>query len=153
MVNRYGADVETRTIPAAARQAAVEVSLMQMLGKPPASICDVAMHHSQIRDMIMKCVFDGSVTEQWNTALRFPDQKTMDALVFVFNQIGESTESKEIESPETFLSKQKADDSDESYRALSLVDPTVKFAVCLPRISLQAHFADHDYSSSKDSPN
>lgn len=109
---------------------------MQMLGKPPASICDVAMHHSQIRNMIMKCVFDGSAVEQWNTALRFPDQTTMDALVFVFNQIGESTESKEIESPETFLAKKKADDSDESYRALSFADPTVKFAVSIPLIFL-----------------
>lgn len=105
---------------------------MQMLGKPPASICDIAMHHSQIRNMIMNCVFDGSAAEQWNTALRFPDQTTMDALVFVFKQIGESTESKEIESPETFLAKKKADDSDESYRALSLVDPSIKFAVRLP---------------------
>lgn len=109
---------------------------MQMLGKPPASICDIAMHHSQIRNMIMKCVFDGSAAEQWNTALRFPDQTTMDALVFVFNQIGENTESKEIESPETFLTKEKTDDSDESYRTLSFADPAVKFAVSIPLVFL-----------------
>lgn len=140
--SRYGADVTPRAIPTAAHQAAVEISLMQMLGKPLTSICTVSYHLGRIQLMINNCVVDGSETEQWNTALRFPDQQTMDALVFVFNQIGESTESKEIESPESFLVKEEASEP-EAYRALSLADPTVKFAVRLPfPVITWVHHAD-----------
>lgn len=78
--------------------------------------------------MLDACVVGGSETQQWNTTLRFPDQKTMDVLLYVFKQIGESTESKEIEAPETLLIKEKQSDK-QGHRALSLVDPAVKFAV------------------------
>lgn len=107
---------------------------MQMLDKPLTSICEVGDHHSQIQNIINRCVVEGSEAQQWNTALRFPDQTSMDALVFVFNQIGNITESK-IESPENFLVQQKEKGSaalEQPHRALSLADPAVKFAVRLP---------------------
>lgn len=131
-MSRYGSNIKTKTIPEAARQAAVEVTLMRMLDRRPASICEIVKHHGYVQDMIMACVFDSSAAEQPNTALRFPDQKTLDALVYVFNQIGEGPLDKRIKSPERFLAKEKPDKDDESYRALRFTDPTVQFGVRLP---------------------
>jgi hypothetical protein len=126
---RFGADITPKPIPAAAHQASVEISLMAMLGKDLASVSEIGEHYEQIQELINGCAVESSETQQWNTALRFPDQQTMEALVFVFNQIGTQTE-KTIESPETFISKEKT--SAEAPRDLSLADPAVKFAVrCL----------------------
>lgn len=118
-----------------AHQIAVEIALLQMLGKPPASVCGIGGHYGGVRGMLERCVVGGSEkTQKWNTTLRFPDQKTMDVLLYVFKQIGESTESKEIEAPETLLIKEKQSDK-QDYRALSLADPAMKFAVRLPLLT------------------
>lgn len=128
---------------------------MQMLGKPLASICEVGDHHSQIQDIINRCVIEGSKAQQWSTAFRFPDQTSMDALVFVFNQVGEPTESK-IESPENFLVQKKEKGSvtlEQPHRALSLADPAVKFAVRLPFLFPWSQMLIiWSYSSPSDSP-
>lgn len=130
---RYGAEVDSaRRVPAAAaHQAAVEGCLMRMLGKDPVSICEVVNHDEQIQELIDNCAVEGS--EPWTTALRFPDQQTMDALVFVFKQIGEQTET-EIKSPENFLLKSgtpSEGSASQTHRALSLNDPENKFYVRL----------------------
>ncbi|KAJ5147595.1 uncharacterized protein N7443_000815 [Penicillium atrosanguineum] len=122
---RFGADVTPKPIPAAAHQAAVEISLMAMLGKDLASVSEIGEHYEQIQELIDGCAVGSSETQQWNTGLRFPDQQTMEALIFVFNQVGVQTE-KTIESPETFISQEKT--SAEAPRDLSLADPVVKFA-------------------------
>lgn len=104
---------------------------MQLLGKDPASICDVPKHHEKIQKMIDSCAVESSDSTAWAETLRFSDNTSMEALVFVFNQIGEVT-SKEIETPETFVQRRKTAGRKvvpEALRALPLADPTVKFAV------------------------
>ncbi|KAJ5683093.1 hypothetical protein N7462_006258 [Penicillium macrosclerotiorum] len=123
--SRFGADVTPRPILVAAHQATVEICLMHMLGKPLAGICEVDDHNAQIQEMLDKCIIKGSDTQQWNNALRFPDQTTQEALVFVFNQIG-GEGSKNLESPETLLAENTSKDA--SHNALSLANPEVKFA-------------------------
>lgn len=118
---------------------------MAMLNKPLASVSEIGEHYEQIQELINGCVIASSETQQWSTALRFPDLQTLEALVFVFNQIGTQTEN-QIESPENFIAKEKT--SAESPRALSLDDPAVKFAVRLLPISFQGHRADHQIYSS-----
>ena len=83
--------------------------------------------------MIDSCTIEGTETQQWDTALRFPNQETMDALLFVFNQIGVKTETK-IESPEKYLAEKKTTKKEtklELSRGLSLADSQIKFAVRL----------------------
>lgn len=154
VMSRYGSEIKTRTIPEAAHQAAVEVTLMRMLDRRPASICKIAKHHGHVRDMIMSCVFDSSAAEQPITTLRFPDQKTMDALVYIFNQIGEGPLDKIIKSPERFLAKEKPDEYDESYRTLRFADPAVHFGVRIPFLYFAGSLCSPSiHSSSNDFPN
>ncbi|KAJ5088257.1 hypothetical protein N7456_011873 [Penicillium angulare] len=120
---RYDADVKVRKLPLAFHQTAVEICLMKMLGKPLTEISSVATHHHVIQKMIDDCVVVGS--ESWETALRFPNQKAMETLSFVFNQIGEKTET-QIGTPEKFILENKEAASE--LRTLSLADSNVKFA-------------------------
>ncbi|KAJ5752478.1 hypothetical protein N7520_009395 [Penicillium odoratum] len=124
---RYDADVKVRAVPLAAHQAAVEICLMHMLGKSLTSVCEVATHDPKIQAMLDSCVVLGS--EPLSTALRFPDAKTMEALVFVFRQIGGKTDA-QIESPEKFIIEEVPEKNiaQGPHHALSLVDSQVKFA-------------------------
>ncbi|KAJ5806392.1 uncharacterized protein N7503_003994 [Penicillium pulvis] len=124
---RYDADVKPRALPQAAHQAAVEISLMQLLGKPLTSVCEVATHDPKIQDMLNGCVVLGS--EPLGTALRFPNQDSMDALVFVFSQIGGKTEA-QIESPEKFILEGEPVKkvTQGPHHALSLTNSEIKFA-------------------------
>lgn len=128
---RYDADVKPRALPQAAHQAAVEISLMQLLGKPLTSVCEVATHDPKIQDMLNGCVVLGS--EPLGTALRFPNQDSMDALVFVFSQIGGKTEA-QIESPEKFILEGEPVKkvTQGPHHALSLTNSEIKFAVRFP---------------------
>lgn len=127
---RYDADVKPRALPQAAHQAAVEISLMQLLGKPLTSVCEIATHDPKIQDMLNGCVVLGS--EPLSTALRFPNQDSMDALVFVFSQIGGKTEA-QIESPEKFiLEGEPVKITQGPHHTLSLTDSQIKFAVRFP---------------------
>ncbi|KAF7718356.1 Uncharacterized protein PECH_001049 [Penicillium ucsense] len=122
---RYGAEVRTRSVPYALHQTTVELCLMSILGKPLTSVCDIPRHNPQILSMLDSCYVDASSPKQWNAALRFPNQQTMEALMFVFNQIGgESTAKVE---PSDKLITEKSSKAD-SHRELSLLDPNVKFA-------------------------
>ncbi|KAJ5727139.1 hypothetical protein N7493_004959 [Penicillium malachiteum] len=118
---RYDADVKPRKLPFASHQAAVEISIMQLLGKPLDSICEVGTHNHTVQQFIDACTFVGTES---GTALRFPKEKTLDALVFVFNQIGGKTEV-QVESPEKLILEKSVEGTSHS---LSLADPAVKFA-------------------------
>ncbi|KAJ5729322.1 uncharacterized protein N7483_003830 [Penicillium malachiteum] len=118
---RYDADVKPRKLPFASHQAAVEIAIMQLLGKPLDSICEVGTHNHTVQQLIDACTF---VDAESGTALRFPKQKTLEALVFVFNQIGGKTEV-QVESPEKLIIEKSVEGTSHS---LSLTDPAVKFA-------------------------
>lgn len=75
--------------------------------------------------MIESCTVQPSETQGWE--IKFPDEQTKEALVFVFNQIG-GEEAAQIESTE-FVKRDRQVET-EPYRLLSLVDPKIKFAVC-----------------------
>ncbi|KAJ5166647.1 uncharacterized protein N7482_005428 [Penicillium canariense] len=122
---RYGANLKPRATLPALRQTTVEICLMSMLGKPLASICDVASHDNQILQMLDSCYVEGSSTQQWNTALRFSSQTNMEALLFVFNQIGGESTIK-VEPSETLITDKSH--KHDTHRDLSLADPEVKFA-------------------------
>lgn len=124
-VSRFGEQTRARPILPAAHQAAVEICLLQLLGKPLTSICQVNRHNTQIREMIESCTVQPSATQGWE--IKFPDEQTKEALVFVFNQIGGEQEAK-IES--TDFVKRDRQVEVEPYRSLSLADPELKFAVC-----------------------
>lgn len=106
---------------------------MSMLGKPLTSICDVPRHNPQILQMLDSCYVDGSSPQQWNSALRFSSQQNMEALLFVFNQIGGESTVK-VEPSETLVTDKSS--KEDTHRELSLADPEVKFAVRL--FSLEA---------------
>ncbi|CAI7604602.1 hypothetical protein N7533_008826 [Penicillium manginii] len=121
--HRFGEQTRTRPILPAAHQTAVEICLLHLLGKPLESICQVNRHNTQIREMIESCTVQPSETQGWE--IKFPDQQTKEALVFVFNQIG-GEEAAQIESTE-FVKRDRQVET-EPYRLLSLVDPKIKFA-------------------------
>ncbi|KAJ5242434.1 uncharacterized protein N7469_000761 [Penicillium citrinum] len=120
---RFGEQTRTRPILPAAHQAAVEICLLHLLGKPLTSICQVNRHNTQIREMIESCTVQPSATQGWE--IKFPDGKTHEALVFVFNQIGGQGDAK-IESGDFVKRDRNAEV--QPYRSLSLVDPEFKFA-------------------------
>ncbi|KAJ5915470.1 hypothetical protein N7466_011403 [Penicillium verhagenii] len=124
---RYDADVKVRPVPLAAHQAAVEICLMKILGKPLTGICAIPTHNPKIQEMLDNCVVLGS--ESLSTALRFPNKKTMEALTFVFAQIGETTGTP-VESLEEFILEQEPvkDIAQGPHQALSLTDSEIKFA-------------------------
>lgn len=97
---------------------------MQLLGKPLAGVCEVSAHPEQVQQMIDGCSFVGSAS---SPALRFADQQSMDALIFIFNQIGGKTES-QVESPEKLILQEK-ENVDGLCNSISLADSAVKFAV------------------------
>lgn len=105
---------------------------MKLLRKQPGGICDVPSHHSQIQDLIDSCTVEATEPTNWASAIRFPDQASLETLVFVFNQIGRNTE-REIESPEKFIRQSKEGSekvlASETSRTLSFPDSKVKFTV------------------------
>jgi hypothetical protein len=101
---------------------------MSMLGKPLISICDVPRHNPQILQMLDSCYVDGSNPQQWNSALRFSSQQNMEALLFVFNQIGGESTVK-VEPSETLVTDKSS--KEDTHRDLSLADTELKFAVSL----------------------
>lgn len=101
---------------------------MSMLGKPLTSICDVPRHNPQILQMLDSCYVDASSPQQWNGALRFSSQQNMEALLFVFNQIGGESTIK-VEPSETLVTDKSS--KEDTHRNLSLADPELKFAVRL----------------------
>ena len=123
-VSRFGEQTRTRPILPAAHQAAVEICLLHLLGKPLTSICQVNRHNTQIREMIENCTVQPSAAQGWE--VKFPDAKTQEALVFVFSQIGGQGEV-QIESGDFVKRDRNAEV--QPYRSLSLVDPEFKFAV------------------------
>ncbi|KAJ5902319.1 hypothetical protein N7495_002847 [Penicillium taxi] len=118
---RYDAKVFPQSHGPAAYQAAVEICLMHMLGKPLTSISGVTRHNKVVRKMLKTCTLEG---QNWETSLRFPDQQTMEALVFVFNQIGPKS-TKTVEWSESWIAQK---DFVEGHKGLSLTDSQVKFA-------------------------
>lgn len=125
---------------------------MSMLGKPLTSVCDIPRHNPQILQMLDSCYVDASSPREWNGALRFSSQQSMEALLFVFNQIGGESTVK-VEPSETLVTDKSS--KEDTHRNLSLADPELKFAVRL--------FLSHSYecidanplhlsSSSSDSP-
>lgn len=124
---------------------------MSMLGKPLTSICDVPRHNPQILQMLDSCYVDASSPQQWNSALRFSSQQNMEALLFVFNQIGGESTIK-VEPSETLVTDKSS--KEDTHRELSLTDPEVKFAVRLLSATLSRHSANNStrFSSSSDSP-
>jgi hypothetical protein len=110
----------------------VELCLLGMLGKPLTSICDVPRHNPQILQMLDSCYVDGSNPQQWNSALRFSSQQNMEALLFVFNQIGGESTVK-VEPSESLVTNKPS--KEDTHHALSLADPEVKFAVHLPSLT------------------
>ena len=97
---------------------------MQLLGKPLTGVCEVSSHDPQVQQMIDGCSFVGSAS---SPALRFADQQSMEALVFIFNQIGGKTET-QVESPEKLILQEK-ENVDGLCNSISLADSAVKFAV------------------------
>lgn len=100
---------------------------MSMLGKPLTSVCDIPRHNPQILQMLDSCYVDAS-SQQWNSALRFSSQQSMEALLFVFNQIGGESTVK-VKPSETLITDKSS--KEDTHRELSLADPEVKFAVRL----------------------
>lgn len=99
---------------------------MSMLGKPLTSVCDIPRHNPQILQMLDSCYVDASSPQQWNGALRFSSQQNMEALLFVFNQIGGESTVK-VEPSETLVTDKSS--KEDTHRSLSLADPEIKFAV------------------------
>lgn len=123
---RFGHQVRPLPILEASYQAAVEICLLHLLGKPLTSICDVKRHNPQIRQMLESCTVQPSGEKGWD--IMFPDEKTKETLVFVFNQIGGKSNG-EIKS--TGFVERDRKDVTQLYRSLSLDDPNIKFAVCV----------------------
>ncbi|KAJ5082099.1 hypothetical protein N7532_011142 [Penicillium argentinense] len=121
--HRFGRETRIRPTLTAAHQTAVEICLLQLLGKDLTSICHVDHHNEQIRVMLEKCTVQATETGQWE--IKFPDAQTKEALVFVFNQIGGGEPNNQIESTGDFVER---DPKAESYRALSIADSDIKFA-------------------------
>lgn len=112
----------------------MEIALLRLLKKGLKNSYEIHRHPTIIQKMILQCRFDGS-QQNWDAALRFPDQQTFDALTFVFNQLGKS-QTMEIESSESLIAKEGTLDL-QSYRTLSLADFHVKFAVRPPDLQTE----------------
>ena len=132
----WGADVDK-----AAHIAAIEICLLHKLNKPPTSACHVLEHDKDIRKLLMKCRIDSSAAANWGSAVVFPGREAKEILIYVFDQIGdigkkhgEKTVRQKQPQQQTLGSKEvkpglyEAD----SFKALSLSNPTIRFAVCLP---------------------
>ena len=143
----------------AAHQAAVELCLMQSLGKPLTSICDVAEHEKPVFKLLWKCKVQPTENGQWGNALVYPNKEAQDALVYIFEQIGgqpqaaaaagdateaaeedaeavEYEETAEVDGPRLpFFGYQ--DVKDNGFLSLPLNDPALKFAVRESPPSLQ----------------
>lgn len=134
----------------AAHQAAVELCLMQSLGKPLTSVCDVVEHEKPVFKLLWKCKVQPTENGQWGDALVYPNKEAQNALVYIFEQIGgqpqaaalvDATEAAEedaeaVEYEETaevdgtrlpFFGYQ--DVRDTGFLSLPLNDPALKFAV------------------------
>ena len=110
---------------------------MQMLKNPLTAVCEVREHDPAILEMIMACKIRRNAS--WNSAIRFPDQQTKEALIYVFSQIGrdqaaETTTEQTTESEELGkkLEQQYNQTRNGGSQTLALNDPSIKFAVCPP---------------------
>ncbi|RJE27358.1 Ribosomal subunit 39S [Aspergillus sclerotialis] len=121
----------------AAHQAAVEISMMRMLKKPLTNICDVTDHDPAILEMIMACRIQPS--DSWKSTIKFPDQRTKEALIYVFDQLGPQAkkqkakeaneENAEVESEIDGKLKQEYNTTRKGgSQALALKNPLIKFA-------------------------
>ncbi|PKY01281.1 hypothetical protein P168DRAFT_293099 [Aspergillus campestris IBT 28561] len=146
----------------AAHQAAVELCLMQSLGKPLTSVCDVAEHEKPVFKLLWKCKVQPTANGQWGDALVYPNKEAQNALVYIFEQIGgqpqaaaapvDATEAAEedaeaVEYEETaevdghrlpFFGYQDVKDS--GFLSLPLNDPALKFAYLKRLSQLSGHF-------------
>ncbi|KAJ5092110.1 hypothetical protein NUU61_006980 [Penicillium alfredii] len=128
----YAANIKHQNPTDAAHQAAVELCLLRMLKKQHlTTICDISQHHRKIRSMIRQCRVDGSPGCQWENALRFPDQRTMDVLIFVFMQIAPGARGEKwlrrMGRSAPFIMDKKSPITD-GFRSLPLTDFNTKFA-------------------------
>lgn len=131
----WGTDVDN-----AARMAAVEICLLHKLNKPPTSACHVLEHDKDIQKLLMKCRIDSNAAADWGSAVVFPGREAKEILIYVFDQIGDlgkKHNEKTAQRPQqqgTLGSKEvKAGLFHvDTFKALSLNDPTIRFAVCPP---------------------
>ena len=121
-----------------AHQAAVEISMMRMLKKPLTDICDVTDHDPAILEMIMACRIKPS--DSWKSTIKFPNQRTKEALIYVFDQLGPKEKKQKMKGAKEKTTKVESEIGrklEEEYnttrkggsQALVLKNPLIKFAV------------------------
>lgn len=136
-----------RHISLAAHQAAVEIAIMHSLKKPLVNVCSVVTHHKTVFKFIADCKVRPTENGQWDEAIVFPSKKAKKALLYVFEQIGDTTSGAAIEirdkttAPDAFFFGIR-EVRDSGFLSLPLNDPATKFAVCfLPPLSLLSPFS------------
>lgn len=117
---------------------------MHKLKKPLTNVCNVTEHHKPIFKWIWRCKFQPTKSDPWE-AVAFTDKVSKEALIYVFQQIGDTTPSEpaadaeeitDDSSPrppaEPFFGIQRV--RNDSFLSLPLSDPAIKFAVRLPSL-------------------
>ncbi|KAL4788246.1 ribosomal subunit 39S-domain-containing protein [Aspergillus varians] len=143
----------------AAHQTAVELCLMHSLKKPLTSVCDVVEHEKPVFKLMWNCKIQPK--GQWDSALEYPDKETEDALVYIFQQIGdqavvsqaeqtaedvENAEAEDVEEIEAAQQPKNApffgyrDVRDNGFLSLPLSDPVTKFAFLKRFSQLTGHY-------------
>lgn len=128
----------------AARRAAVQIGLKQMLGFSPNASGKFKRHDAVAHLDIKPCKFEGQA-DKWGDRLRFPDNQTMESLLFqtVFLVRGERPTK---EAFQEILEKLKSDGTldnrlydanakepiRDTLKSLPLTDGSVQFAVRTP---------------------
>ncbi|KAL4956954.1 ribosomal subunit 39S-domain-containing protein [Aspergillus filifer] len=80
----------------AAHQTAVELTIMERMGKRLTDICEVIEHEKPIFDLIYNTRFEYTTEERPRTIIQHESEEAKEALNFVFSQIGSPDPTKQI---------------------------------------------------------
>lgn len=123
------------SVDEAAHMAAIEICLLRKLAKPVSSACHVQEHNEEIQRLLLECRVDSSAaTADWGSAVVFPNEEARDALVYVFEQIGNLENEQNAEQPQQEQPGSKEEMNAHLFgrdttKELSFTSPSIRFAV------------------------